>query len=114
MNNIIFNITALKKYIPSKPKNFTSDIPYTIEESLTKYINQSTISNIRAASYTYDLYGWSIPLYVDPTNIQIGFYHKVVLAKTGGLYGRFKYWDIFNELQIKSFEPLAIKKNLFF
>lgn len=112
MNNLSFDINSLRNRIPKKPDKFTLDIPHSIEESLSKYLNKSTISNIQEASYIHDYFGWAMPLYIDPNNIKIGFRNKVILAKTNGLYGRFKYWDIFSKLEISQFKPHSIEDNI--
>lgn len=109
-----FNISKLQKSIPSKPIEYTADIPFSINESLEKYLRTSTINNIRMASWILDSNGWPIPLYVDPKNIQIGFLHKIVLAKSNGLYGNFKYYSMLGSLIVNSFQPSKISKTLMY
>ena len=114
MEKPFFNINKLQNLIPLKPMEYTSDIPFSIEESLEKYIRSSTINNIRAASWILDSHGWPLPLYVDPKNIQIGFLHKIVLGKSNGLYGNFKYYNMLGSLTVNTFQPSKISKNLLY
>lgn len=114
MEKPFFNIIKLQKIIPSKPKEYTIDIPFSIQESLEKYIRTSTVNNIRVASLILDSHGWPLPLYVDPENIQIGFLHKLVLGKSNGLYGNFKYYSMLESLTLDNFQPSKISKNLLY
>lgn len=114
MKKLRFNIPKLQKIIPAKPAKYTSDIPYSITESLEKYLRSSTVGTIRVSSWILDAHGWPLPLYVDPKNIKIGLLHKIVLGKSNGLYGDFKYYTMFGKLIINTFEESKISKNLLY
>ncbi len=74
---LAFNLDVLRKHIPQKPKEYTSDHPVTIKEALEKYSNQRSINGIQSLTKLLDEKHWSLPLWINPHDIEVGFFNKL-------------------------------------
>ncbi len=76
---LLANLEKLRKLLPEKPKEYTPVYPKNIRDSLTMYLRQCTLGNMRMAAWRYENSKWPMPLYMDPEKIRLGRMNRHVL-----------------------------------
>ncbi|MGV8136032.1 MAG: hypothetical protein AB2L20_12520 [Mangrovibacterium sp.] len=59
-----YNLSCLKKHIPTKPKEYTVEHPLTLREALEKYSNTRTVNLFELSTNYYNNGNWPLPLWV--------------------------------------------------
>ncbi len=104
---LALNLDVLRKLMPQKPKEYTTDHPVTIKQALEKYSNQRSVHTVQAHTRCFDEEHWPLMLWINPNNIQVGFFNKVLYKKYRNSSNKFlKRKKRFKEL--KDFDYLSV------